>query len=181
MKIVQLLGIGSTSDQKSVDFLENALSKQSQPGFDYLKFKQSISQLAGLNLDTTTSLKSAFATASTMGVTKDSLLQSARHYLTILGDEKKQFDQALNNQVQQRIASRKDELQKLQQQIEDHKRQISKLEKQIVEFQEKISRSDEEVAEAKASIDQTKMKFETTYQQFVSAIEKDIISIQQHL
>lgn len=181
MKISQLLGLGGTSDQKSVDFLENALAKQSQPGFDYLKFKQSISQLAGLNLDTTTSLKSAFATASTMGVTKDSLVQSARYYLNILGDEKKQFDEALNKQVQQRIATKKDELQQLQQQIEDHKRQITKLEKQIVEFQEKISRSDEEVVEAKASIDQTKLKFESTYQQFVSAIETDITSIQQHL
>jgi chromosome segregation ATPase len=181
MKISQLLGLSGTTDQKSVDFLENALTKQSQPGFDYLKFKQSISQLAGLKLDTTTSLKSAFATASTMGVTRDTLLQSARHYLTILSDEKKQFDQALNNQVQQRIASRKDELQKLQQQIEDHKKQIVKLEKQIVEFQEKISRSDEEMAEAKSSIEQTKQKFESTYQQFVSAIETDITSIQQHL
>ena len=181
MKISKLLGLESTTDQKSVDFLENALVKQSQPGFDYLKFKQSIDQLAGLNLDTTTSLKSAFATASTMGVTKDTLLQSARHYLTILGDEKKQFDQALNNQVQQRIASRKEELQKLQQQIEENKRQIAKLEKQIVEFQEKISRSDEEVTEAKNSIDLTKSKFENTYQQFVSAIERDMTAIQQHL
>lgn len=181
MKISHLLGLEQNADQKSIDFLENALAKQSQPGFDYLKFKQSIGQLAGLNLDTTTSLKSAFATASTMGVTKDTLLQSARHYLTILGNEKKQFDQALNNQVQQRIASRKDELQKLQLQIEDHKKEIIKLEKQIVEFQEKISRSDEEVTEAKASIEQTKSKFENTYQQFVTAIERDMTAIQQHL
>jgi septal ring factor EnvC (AmiA/AmiB activator) len=181
MKISQLLGLGSNADQKSVDFLENAMVKQTQPGFDYLKFKQSIDQLAGLKLDVPTSLKSAFATASTMGVTKDSLLQSARHYLTILGDEKKQFDQALTNQVQQRIDSKKEELQKIQQQIEDNKRQITKLEKQIIEFQEKIARSDEEVAEAKSSIEQTKIKFENTYQQFVSAIELDMTAIQQNL
>ena len=181
MKISQLLGLGNNADQKSVDFLENAMVKQSQPGFDYLKFKQSIGQLAGLKLDVSTSLKSAFATASTMGVTKDSLLQSARHYLTVLGEEKKQFDQALNNQVHQRVASKKEELQKLQHEIEEHRRQITKLEKQILEFQGKIARSDEEVAEAKASIDQTKMKFENTYQQFVSAIELDITTIQQNL
>jgi septal ring factor EnvC (AmiA/AmiB activator) len=181
MKISQLLGLGSSTDQKSVDFLENAMIKETQPGFDYLKFKQSVEQLAGLKLDVPTSLKSAFVTASTMGVTKDSLLQSARHYLTILGDEKKQFDQALNNQVQQRIDSKKAELQQLQQQIEDHKRQIAKLEKQIVEFQGQIARSDEGVAEAKASIEQTKIKFENTYQQFVSAIELDITAIQQNL
>lgn len=181
MKISQLLGLGSAADQKSVDFLESAMIKETQPGFDYLKFKQSLEQLASLKLDAATSLKSAFATASTMGVTKDSLLQSARHYLTILGEEKKQFDQALTNQVQQRIDSKKSELQNLQQQIEDHKRQIAKLEKQILEFQEKITRSDEEVVEAKASIDQTKIKFENTYQQFVSAIESDMTAIQQNL
>jgi chromosome segregation ATPase len=181
MKISQLLGLGSSADQKSVDFLENAMIKQTQPGFDYLKFKQSVDQLAGLKLDTSTALKSAFVTASTMGVTKESLLQSARHYLTILGEEKNQFDQALTNQVQQRIDSKKSELQNLQQQIEEHRRQIAKLEKQILEFQEKIARSDEEVAEAKSSIDQTKLKFENTYQQFVSAIELDITAIQQNL
>ena len=181
MKISQLLKLGQNTDQKSVDFLESAMEKRTQSGFDYLKFKLSIEQLTGLNLDATTSLKSAFATASTMGVTKDTLLQSARHYLTILGDEKRQFDQALTNQVQQRIDSKKEELLKLQDQIEDHKRQIAKLEKQIIEVQERISKSDEEVVEAKASIEQTKMKFENTYQQFVTAIEQDIAAIQQNL
>lgn len=181
MKISQLLGLGSNADQKSIEFLEAAIMKQTQPGFDYIKFKQSIEQLAGLKLDVPTSLKSAFAIASTMGVTKDSLLQSGRHYLTILGEEKKQFDQALNSQVQQRIDSKKDELIDLRKQIELHKKQIIKLEKQIQEFEGKIARSDEEVAGAKASINQTQMKFENTYQQFVSAIEADMAAIQQNL
>ena len=181
MKISQLLGLNSNADQKSIDFLEAAIIKETQPGFDYLKFKQSIDQLAGLKLDEPTALKSAFAIASTMGVTKDSLLQSGRHYLTILGEEKKQFDQALNSQVQQRIDSKKDELISLQKQIEAHKKQIAKLEKQILEFEDKIARSDEEVAGAKSSINQTKLKFESTYQQFVSAIEADMAAIQQNL
>jgi chromosome segregation ATPase len=181
MKISQLLKLGTNTDPKSVDFLENAMTKKTQNGFDYLKFKQSIEQLNSLNLDSLVALKSAFATASTMGVTKDSLLQSARHYLTVLGDEKKQFDQALTNQVQQRIDSKKEELVRLQQLIEEHKRQISKLEKQIVEYEERIAKSDDEMADAKASIDTTKMKFENTYQQFVSAIEQDMNAIQQNL
>jgi chromosome segregation ATPase len=181
MKISQLLRLSVDADPKSVDFLESAMVKQVQPGFDYLKFKQSIDQLASLKLDSSTALKSAFATASTMGVTKDSLVQSARHYLSVLGDEKKQFDQALNNQVQQRIDSKKEELKRLEQAIEEHRRQIARLEKEILSFQEKISRSDEEVAEAKSSIEQTKLKFENTYQQFVLSIEQDITLIQQNL
>ncbi len=181
MKISQLLGLGSNTDKKSIEFLEAALKKQTQSGFDYLKFKQSLDQLAGLKLDLPTALKSAFAIASTMGVTKDSLLQSGRHYLSVLGEEKKQFDQALNSQVQQRIDSKKDELIHLQKSIEQHKKQIASLEKQIKEFEDKIARSDEEVAEAKESINQTKIKFEGTYQQFVSAIETDMAAIQENL
>jgi len=181
MKISQLLKLGNSADQKSIDFLENAMIKSTQPGFDYLKFKQSLDQLSSLNLDASTSLKSAFATASTMGVTKDSLLQSGRHYLTVLGDEKKQFDQALTNQVQQRVDSKKEELQNLQLQIEENKRQIAKLEKQIVDFQERIAKSDDEAADASNSIEQTKIKFENTYQLFVAAIEQDMAAIQQNL
>lgn len=181
MKISQLLKLGNSADQKSIDFLENAMIKSSQPGFDYLKFKQSMDSLSSLNLDTVTSLKSAFATASTMGVTKDSLLQSGRHYLTVLGDEKKQFDQALTNQVQQRVDSKKEELKKLELQIEENRKLIAKLEKQIAEFQERIAKSDDEAADAKNSIEQTKIKFESTYQLFVAAIEQDMAAIQQNL
>lgn len=181
MKISDLLGIAAEADPKSIEFLEGALVRQAQSGFDYLKFKHSISQLAGLNLDAPTALKSAFATASTMGVTKDGLLQSARHYLSLLGQEKQQFDAALQNQVQQRIEAKKGELQELQARIEEHKRQIARLEKEIADFQGRIGRSDEELQDAHEMIQQTKAKFENTYLQFVSAIERDIAFIQQNL
>jgi len=181
MKISELLGIAKEADAKSVDFLEGALAKQAQSGFDYLKFKQSISQLAGLNLDPAMAIKSAFATVSTMGVTKDGLVQSARYYLNLLGQEKQQFDQALQNQVQQRIDSKKAELQKLHALIEEHKRQIAKLQKEIADYEGRIARSDEEMNEAHSSILQTQGKFEATYQQFTTAIEQDITFIQQNL
>lgn len=181
MKIASLLQLNPDADQKSIDFLESALNKQAQSGFDYLKFKQSIEQLASLQLDPETALKSAFTTVSTMGVTKDALLQSARYYLNLLSKEKQDFDQALQHQVQQRVDSKKTELQKLQHQIEEHKKSIQWLEKEIAEFEMRISRSDEEVNDAHASIQQTKSKFENTYQQFVAAIEKDITFIQQLL
>jgi flagellar motility protein MotE (MotC chaperone) len=181
MKISELLGIAKEADPKSIDFLEGALTKQAQSGFDYLKFKQSISQLTGLNLDPAIALKSAFATVSTMGVTKDGLLQSARYYLTLLGNEKQQFDAALQNQVQQRVEAKKVELSKLQGLIEEHKRQIARLEKEIADFEDRIARSDEELNDANQMIGQTKDKFENTYLQFVSAIERDVAFIQQNL
>ena len=64
-------------DEKSVDYLTSALAKNNLPGFDYLEFKQSLAALADLGMDEPTAIKSAFATASTVGLTKDKLVKTA--------------------------------------------------------------------------------------------------------
>jgi len=77
-----------------------------------------------LGLAESTAIQSAYATASTIGVTKAALINSAKHYLSVLMNEKSQFDSALNNQVKQRVASRKDEVLKLEQQIQEYRKKI---------------------------------------------------------
>ncbi|MCB0678879.1 MAG: hypothetical protein KDC30_19420, partial [Saprospiraceae bacterium] len=111
-------------DDKSIQFLTQALSKNNLPGFDYLEFKQSLSALAALNMDEVTAFKSAFATAATVGLTKDKLLKTARHYKNVLDQEKKQFDEALQKQMNQRVASKRSEVEKLKQQIVDYQAKI---------------------------------------------------------
>ena len=71
---------GSTTglDDKSMEYLTSALAKNNLPGFDYLEFKQSLGALASLNMDEATAYKSAFATASTVGLTKEKLLKDRR-------------------------------------------------------------------------------------------------------
>ena len=60
------LFLGDEQDKFSVALVK-ALKSSAQPGFDYLKFKQSVKTMADMNMDTETSFKSAFATASTHG------------------------------------------------------------------------------------------------------------------
>ena len=71
-------------DEKSVDTLTKALNNANLPGFDYLEFKQSLGALSGLNMDEAMGIKSAFATAATMGVTKIKLKETAQHYKSVL-------------------------------------------------------------------------------------------------
>lgn len=176
-----LFGKDHGLDQKSVEFLTNALEKSNLPGFDYIEFKQSLSALAEMNMDEATAIKSAFATASTVGLTKMKLLETAEHYKKVLKDEKSQFDIALQNQMEQRVASKQKEVVKLKDQIAKHEEKIAQLREQIAKYQTTLDGADAQIAKAKAKIEGTKMSFENTHRSILNQIEKDIENIQSHL
>lgn len=177
----ELFGKHHGLDGKSTDFLTKALEKNNLPGFDYIEFKQSLGALAEMGIEGETAVKSAFATAKTVGLTKDKLLKSALHYKNVLNKEKEQFDAALEKQVQQRVSSKLKEVEKLRKQIEEYKAKIKELEGKIASSQKTIDSADETIQAAKDKIDSTKENFEYTLQSIVNQIERDIESIESHL
>ncbi len=176
-----LFGKDHGLDQKSVEFLTNALEKSNLPGFDYIEFKLSLGALAQLNMDEATAFKSSFATASTVGLTKMKLLETAEHYKKVLKDEKSQFDVALQNQMQQRVASKQQEVVKLKEQIAKHEEKIAQLKEQVAKFQTTIDGADAQIDAAKQKINSTQVSFNSTHQSILNQIEKDIENIQMHL
>lgn len=169
-------------DEKSIDFLVSALDKNNLPGFDYIEFKQSLTALnEQMDLDESTAFKSAFATASVLGLTKEKLLKTAEHYRTILNTEKQQFDAALQKQVEQRVVSKQQEVAKLHKQIEEYRKAIADLEKKIISANEIIAKADDEIADHKERIEGTRDAFERTLQSILNQIQLDIESINKHL
>lgn len=180
-EIKKTLGISDELDRKSADFLAAAVGRTLSKDFDYMKYRQSLNAMKDLNLDEATTFKSTFATARSMGVTKDSLVNSAKQYLSVLMNEKNQFDTALNNQVKERVGAKRDEVVKLQQRIEEMKQKIREFEGKIAEDQSKIDSADDDVESAKQKIQETKERFETAFQAFVDVINKDVERINQFL
>ncbi len=168
-------------DEKSVSFLTSALEKNNLPGFDYIEFKQSLAALSAMDMDEIIAYKSAFATASTVGLTKAKLLETAAHYKGILTKEKGQFDQAMQNQVQQKVAGKKEEVEKLKQQIQAHRQKIAQLEDQIGKYQKTVDNADAEINTAKEKIEATKKGFEFTHQSILNQIDKDVENINTYL
>ena len=168
-------------DQKSVDFLTKALEKSNLPGFDYIEFKQSLDALSNLNMDEETAFKSAFATASTVGLTKTKLLKTAGHYKKVLANEKSQFDAALQNQVEQKVAGKESEVKKLKDQIAKHEEKIKQLQDQVAKFQKTIDGADAQIEAARKKIDKTRDGFEHTHRSILNQIEKDIENINKYL
>ena len=93
-------------------------------GFDYFEFKQSLATLSKMPLDEATQFKSAFATAATMGITKENLLQSADYYKKVLHKEKEKFDVAVKGQNNANVLKKKEELETLKKVILEKSAQI---------------------------------------------------------
>ncbi len=168
-------------DQKSVDFLTKALDRSNLPGFDYIEFKQSLDALSKLNLEEETAFKSAFATASTVGLTKTKLLQTAGHYKNVLANEKTQFDSALHKQIEQKVAGKEGEVNKLKDQIVKHQEKIKQLQDQIAKFQKTIDGADAQIDAARIKIESTRHGFEHTHQSILNQIDVDIENIKKYL
>ncbi|MBK6620669.1 MAG: hypothetical protein IPH04_18040 [Saprospirales bacterium] len=176
-----IFGSNTGLDEKSLEFLTSALSRNNLPGFDYLEFKQSLGALAGLNMDEATAYKSAYATASTVGLTKEKLLKTAEHYREILLQEKKAFDQALQKQIKQKVESKKTEMEKLKKQIQEYQAQILKLQEEIAKSEGVLEHADETIQGSLEKIQQTQDQFETTFQAIMNQLNCDIEDIGKYI
>lgn len=168
-------------DQKSVNFLTNALEKSNLPGFDYIEFKQALAALNKMDMDEPTAFKSAFAAAATMGLTKQKLIDTANHYKTVLNKEQQEFQVALKKQMSTRVNGKLQEVERLKEQIVLHEEKIAKLKEQISKFQNTINNADADVQEAKNRIEATKDNFMLTFQSLQNEIDKDISNIEAYL
>ncbi len=180
-KKVSLFGSHHGLDERSVEFLLKAIDKNNLPGFDYIEFKQSLSALADMDMEEPTAFRSAFATASTMGLTKEKLLKTAEHYKMVLGKEKEQFEAAVNKQLAQRVKSKQNEVEKLRKQVTDYKAKIEELEERIKKATKVIEEADAEVKASEEKIRSTQENFEHTLQSLLNEIDKDIENIQNYL
>lgn len=180
-KLSTIFGKISGLDEKSVAFLTNALEKKNLPGFDYLEYKLSLEALQAMNMDEETSFKSAYATAATMGLTKDRLLKTADHYRSVLLEEKKHFDTALQKQTTQRVDSKTVEVEKLKKQIKEYQQKIAELQQRIEKAQYTIDNADQIIEQERQKIEHRKNAFEFTHQSIINQINKDIENIQQYL
>ena len=164
-------------DERSVNSLTKALEKSNLEGFDYIEFKQSLGKLQAMDMDQATAYKSAFITASTMGLTKEKLLKTAEHYKKVLFNEKQQFDQALQKQMEQRVESKRSEVEKMKKQVEEYKAKIIELEGKIAKAQSTIDHADEHIQAAREKIESTKVAFEATLQSILKEIDQDIENV----
>jgi predicted nucleic acid-binding Zn-ribbon protein len=98
-----------------------------------------------------------------------------------LQKEKNSFDIALQNQVNQHVVARNNEILALDQQITLFKQQIAELESKIIKNEALIKSKNEQIIESDSKINVTKQNFEVTLHAINSEIDRDIDAINLYL
>ena len=177
----ELFGSNPDLEQKFVSIFIKALEKNNQPGFDYIEFKQSLGAMAKMNIDETTAIRTAFATASTVGLTKKKLLDTAAYYGKVINQEKEHFDAALAKRINQKVGGKMKEVEKLKEQIIKYNDKIEQLKAQIEKHQHTIDTADEQIQAEKEKIMGTQNNFERAHETFIEQIKADIDNFNSYL
>ncbi len=172
----------STSiDNKIVDKLLKAIDDNNLEGFDYLEFKKSLKALNSMALDEETKYKSAFATASTMGVTVNKLLDTVKHYLGVLETENKTFNNTFKNQFNQKISQKEKEIAQREEEINQRKKEIDRLNQEIQKSLTEIQTSRAKLVDTRQSLESTQNVFQSSYDFLTNQINEDVRKIEKYL
>lgn len=168
-------------DEKSLQFLARILVKNDQSGFDYLEFKQSLKALKEMNMDEVTAMKSAYTTATTMGLTKDKLLASALHYQKLLSIEREHFNEELKRQLDKKVGGQIEEADRLKQTLTAIEAQIADLQNKGIQAKKTLEELETSISQEKGKLEETKAAFESTLEGLVRLIDVDIKQIDKHI
>lgn len=160
-------------DEKSINALLAAINSGHITDFDYLKFKASVQNLMQLKMDEATSINSTFATVRTMGVTKEYLLQTLKHYKNIVEKEKSKFHTALNNTYENSVKAKLKDTEELKSKIDSLQKKIDEYTKAIKEGEEQIKNVDNEINEIKNRIESAKNNFISVISHLENTINDD--------
>ncbi len=172
---------GGSLNDRFVDILASALEKNNQPGFDYFEFRQSLRNLAKIPMDEGTRFQSAFAAAQTMGVTQQQLIESAKFYINVLGQEQSRFNEAHAQQRAKLIGNREEEVKNLEAAIQQKSDQIRQLNEQIEQHKKQGETIRKEINDSTVKIETTRADFDVTFSSVVSQLNEDIAKMQQYL
>ena len=175
--------ISKKDSDKFVDILFKAIEKSNLEGFDYLEYIQSINNLKKQEFtkDERELFITAFSFAKTMNVNKNALVDSANHYLNVLGKEKTNFNESLNNNAKVKLQGKKADLLSVQKILDVDKNNFEKLKKKITQNESKVKELNEELINAGQKVEGLKAGFNDDLLNITSKITKDKEKIEKYL
>lgn len=168
-------------DKRVYEMLLQVIESNNLEGFDYLEFKASVQALNNLPLDEATKFRSAFATASTMGLTIDKLTSSVDFYKNVLNRERDRFKTELENKMEESVVSKEKERKSLEDTVRKKEDQITQLTNEITQHKQALSQLQNQLAEVQNKIEQTQNAFFGTHQYLLTQFEDDVQKIKKYL
>lgn len=167
--------------EKATKSLQESLVANCLDSYDYLKFKNTVQDLAGDIADERLRYKTAYSAAKAMGITPDKLVQTANHYIMVLDQELKNFNEAVDDQVETRVVSGLNKLKDLDTEITAKNTQIQALNAEITSLSTQRAALATKVNEDKNVIETNKNGFLTAQASLVEGIKNDIKKLSSYL
>ncbi|MEL6668828.1 MAG: hypothetical protein AAFP08_07640 [Bacteroidota bacterium] len=161
--------------------LLKAMDEADLPGFDYLEFKKALQNLQKMDMDEATRFTSAYTVAQSMGVTSESLFDSANHYLQVLTKEEQQFQTALAQNRKSQIGDKLEQQKGLSAQITEKEKQIKALQADIKKLDTQRERLKKSTEQATTKLRTTEANFQATLNRLKSQIEQDLKKMKEYL
>lgn len=168
-------------DNRFANVLMKALEKKNLDGFDYLEFKQSVERLTDTGMDLDTAINSTFITGSSVGLTKDKLVKTARYYAEVLQDEKAQFMRSLEKHLADNVDNKAKQTGELKKKIANWEAKIEQLQEQVAKARAQIDSTDSDITAAREKAEANQEGFEEALTVIRQTIEKDIEDINRIL
>lgn len=169
------------TDEKSLTYICKALQRHNQPGFDYLELKMALEEMARMAITGDLALRSAFASAKALGITKEHLLDSISRYRDILLREREDFDRALADAMQRKVQARQEEIRMLEKRHLDLEQEILRLQSELESTRQHIRVSQEAIASASGELERSEVAFRKTFEHIIGAMNRDRESIEKTL
>lgn len=167
--------------QPILDKLLGVINQSNQSGFDYIEFKNSLKALEKMGLDEKTMYRSAFATAQTIGVSVPNLVSSIDFYKKILNKENSEFSNALNVQVNAKVADKEKEIEGYKSMIAEKEKQLALLTQEIEKHKQSIQSLSSKIETDRLQIDKTKSDFVVTFDFIMQQLDGDAKKIKEFL
>lgn len=136
-------------DDRFANVLMKALEDKNLEGFDYLEFKQSVAKMEEIGMDHDTAIRAAFGTGSTVGLTLEKLVKTAKYYTEVLQDEKSKFMNSMEKHLMSNVEGKAKETSELKKKIANWESKIEQLKAEVVKAKAKIESADELISTAK--------------------------------
>ncbi len=168
-------------DNSILDKLFQALDDNNQQGFDYLEFRKALIALNALSMDEAIKFQSTFATASTMGVTLEKLIESIEFYKKVLINEENNFIKAIKEQTTVNIDEKNSEKEKINLAIKEKSEKIRKLTEEIRGHQSEEQQLRLSIETSEYKINETALNFETSLNIIKKQLEEDATKLKQYI
>lgn len=159
--------------EKFVVILRQGLEERALSTYDYLKFSKGVTALKSVVFDEASRYKAAFVTANSMGVTKAALLDSTKHYLAALAEEKKQFEGKLSQENESRIGGGQTDLTNIDAQLQSKQAEVQRLQGEIVSLASKRTELSSRIEQDKSLFNQTQASFQSALLTLETEINSD--------